>query len=195
MSDVKQSTNALKESGVAPLKSMYRTSEKAAFRTDGCNFCAPAPGGGSTKDRVLNADCVLDIVRGSLIFEKLSDFTTALTVIQAKEDIVIHRVKDRFSTPTNGGWRDCMVNLSFASDPDAVICEVQLIHQKLMLARKGMAGHSDYVMFRGAMEMTEAGEAAAQSGKTMSTQAEVTETKAGPPTSEVSILRGDNAQL
>ena len=70
--------------------------------------------------------------------------------------VEIRRIKDRFTSPTEGGWRDCMINISFVDDPDQHICEVQLIHTKLMLARKGMAGHNDYVTFRSAIELREA---------------------------------------
>ena len=49
-----------------------------------------------------------------------------------------------------------VLNITFDEDPDDVVCEVQLIHQKLMLARKGMAGHKDYVAFRSSVELLEA---------------------------------------
>ena len=49
-----------------------------------------------------------------------------------------------------------VLNISFDTDPGGVVCEVQLIHQKLMLARKGMAGHKDYVAYRSSVELQEA---------------------------------------
>ena len=53
-------------------------------------------------------------------------------------------------------WRDCLLNLSFDADPDQVVCELQLSHRKLMIARKSMAGHADYVLYRSAVELKEA---------------------------------------
>lgn len=54
-----------------------------------------------------------------------------------------------------------MVNIFFDDDPDQVICELQLIHHTLMLARKGMNGHNDYVTYRSGMELQQAVGAAA----------------------------------
>lgn len=49
-----------------------------------------------------------------------------------------------------------MVNVCFDDDPDHVICELQLIHHTLMLARKGMNGHNDYVTYRSGIELQQA---------------------------------------
>eukprot|EP00750_Incisomonas_marina_P011227 INCI16357.10.p2 GENE.INCI16357.10~~INCI16357.10.p2 ORF type:complete len:681 (-),score=132.13 INCI16357.10:51-2093(-) len=136
--DVKKRTNAMEGSDVGPLKSMYRAMEKAAFRDDGKQW---------------SADNVLDIVRGSLLFDRLEQFTLCLQVLEEYPGVTIARVKNRFQTPTDGGWRDCMVNVCFDDDPDHVICELQLIHHTLMLARKGMNGHNDYVTYRSGIEL------------------------------------------
>ena len=49
-----------------------------------------------------------------------------------------------------------MLNIAFVDSDSAHVCELQLIHTKLMLARKGMAGHNDYVAFRSAAELVAA---------------------------------------
>lgn len=95
-------------------------------------------------------------MRGALLFDDMKGLEKGLRAVVEFPGITVHRMKDRFSNPTSGGWRDCMLNVSFADDPNGVICEVQLIHNKLMLARKGMAGHNDYVAFRAALELQEA---------------------------------------
>lgn len=72
--DVKQRTNAMDGSEVGPLKSMYRAMEKTAFRDDGSQW---------------SADNVLDIVRGSLLFDQLEQFTLCLQV--RRERAPLHR--------------------------------------------------------------------------------------------------------
>lgn len=36
------------------------------------------------------------------------------------------RVKDRYTKPSAGGWRDCMINYVFKQDPHKHICELQV---------------------------------------------------------------------
>merc|ERR1712167_117034 len=127
--------------------------EKTAFRSDGKQW---------------NADCVLDVVRGSLLFDNMEDMATCLKMIDASKSVNIVRIKNRFAHPTDGGWRDCLLNITFVNQNDTtinndahkilpcVICEVQLIHRNLMLARKGMAGHNDYTTYRSGVELQEA---------------------------------------
>ena len=50
-------------------------------------------------------------------------------------------------------WRDFTLNLSFAADRNQIICELQLVHSKMNVARKAMAGHRDYVTYRSAVEL------------------------------------------
>lgn len=63
--DMRKRTGAMDGSDVGPLKSIYRAMEKTAFRTDGHQW---------------SANNVLDIVRGSLLFDKLEHFTACLQV-------------------------------------------------------------------------------------------------------------------
>ena len=53
-------------------------------------------------------------------------------------------------------WRDCLLNLSFCNDPNHIVCELQLSHRNMMVVRKTMAGHEDYVTYRSAIELREA---------------------------------------
>ena len=69
---------------------------------------------------------------------------------------LVLRIKDRFHNPTVGGWRDCLINVRFVDDPHSVVCELQLVHVKMMLIRKNLSGHADYVAYRTALELQEA---------------------------------------
>ena len=72
---------------------------------------------------------------------------------EASDVITILRLKDRFTQPTAGGWADCMVNFSFNDDQTSHVCELQIVHEQLMLARKGLGGHSIYSKGRAASEL------------------------------------------
>jgi len=195
MNSIMKSTAAMRGSGVGPLKNLYRSMEKCAFRPDGNNQW--------------DADCVLDVVRGALIFDNMASMLASFRKIQSHQGVVIHRCKDRFTTPTAGGWRDCMVNISFVSDPNHFICELQLIHSKLMLARQGMAGHNDYNTYRSAGELRDAvmyrrskqtaghGRRVTPGPKTKhgATAATSTHTNAKLPTSQVALHGGHQSHI
>jgi hypothetical protein len=46
--------------------------------------------------------------------------------VEDAPSIVVVRIKDRFCTPTSGGWADVMVNFYFASDPNKHVVELQV---------------------------------------------------------------------
>ena len=50
---------------------------------------------------------------------------------------------------------DCMINFFFADDPNKHVCEVQIVHQQLLTARKGLPGHIIYGRVRNATELLE----------------------------------------
>ena len=58
------------------------------------------------------------------------------------------------SQPSAGGWRDCMINFYFKTDPNQHICELQLAHSQMYTARKQFPGHAVYNKVRNAMEMS-----------------------------------------
>ena len=126
----------------APLKSMYRGMEKCAFRAD-------------TESR-WGADCVCDIVRGMIQNDSMASLLAVLTALDESPEVEVLRVKDRFTEPTSGGWRDAMVNFRMVADKNNHVCELQLVHKQLMLVRQEMGGHHEYNVFRGALELLEA---------------------------------------
>ena len=67
---------------------------------------------------------------------------------------VVVRVKDRFvANPTSSGWRDLMINFFFVDDPNRHVCEVQVVHSKMLVARQGLPGHAIYGRTRNALEV------------------------------------------
>ena len=75
--------------------------------------------------------------------------------------VKVVRIKDRFSKPSAGGWRDLMINFVVVSGSDdgvdAIrhVCEVQVAHEMMLTARKGLPGHEVYAVQRNAAEFIE----------------------------------------
>ena len=156
---------------VAPLKRPFRSLEKAAVRKgDGSgdvsgNRSGGGGGGGGQRDECGNVDCVLDVVRGQLVFHDLNMMLACLELLASAtsdpvgrrdakrrgwdaraagidQAIKIHRVKNRFAFPTSGGWADGLVSFSFDDENDdeeegggGHICELQLVHSQMMTVR------------------------------------------------------------
>jgi len=127
------------------LKATKRIVEKAALR--------PGEGRGRTER-------VCDVVRAMLVAKDMRTvgaIAEALRALQAEGLVEVRRVKDRFTQPSGGGWRDLMVNLVVLSDEGAVrhVCEVQVAHEMMLTARKGLPGHEVYAVQRNAAEFIE----------------------------------------
>ena len=129
------------------LKKASRIVEKAALRR--------GVGRGRT-------ECVCDVVRAMLV---ASDMATIAAIADAFFALVeagivaVVRIKDRFNSPSAGGWRDLMINfvVTGGSDSDATrhVCEVQIVHEMMLTARKGLPGHEIYAVVRNASELIE----------------------------------------
>jgi hypothetical protein len=78
-----------------------------------------------------------DLVRGSLVVENIAEVKTALDAL--KRDFEVTRIKDRFTNPTESGYRDMLVNVRLPNGSEA---EVQ-IHIPEMIAAKKL-GHKVY---------------------------------------------------
>ena len=107
------------------LKQIVRIVEKCALRPD-------KPG---------KAELVCDIVRDMFTvssMEQMAKVAVALLSRSEIGEIAIVRVKDRNAEPSAGGWRDIMINFVLVSDENAHVCEVQLVHKKMLLQRKEM---------------------------------------------------------
>jgi hypothetical protein len=125
------------------LKKTSRVIEKSALR--------PGEGRGLSK-------CVCDVVRAMLVATSMSvvaSIVRALWALHVADMIQVVRIKNRFRQPSAGGWRDLMVNFVIVGDATRHVCEVQVVHQMMLTARKGLPGHAIYGIVRNAMELIE----------------------------------------
>ena len=81
--------------------------------------------------------------------QKIADF---LQLMRESDEIEIIRFEDRFKQPALG-WRDAMIN--FCLKNSSHVCEVQIVHAKMLLQRKYMGGHHSYSHERNAAEIAE----------------------------------------
>jgi len=125
------------------LKKTSRVVEKSALR--------PGEGRGRSK-------WVCDVVRAMLVATSMSavgSIVRGLLALHEAGALKVVRIKDRFAQPSAGGWRDLMVNLVIVGDPTRHVCEVQVVHEMMLTARKGLPGHAIYGIVRSAMELIE----------------------------------------
>ena len=128
---------------VSGLKRCTRIVEKVQLR----------PGDGRGR-----SDRVCDVCRAMLIASDMAGvaaISNALIALSNDGVVTVRRIKDRFATPTAGGWRDLMVNVVIADDPRQHVCEVQISHEMMLTARKGLPGHAIYAIVRNASELIE----------------------------------------
>ena len=114
----------------------------------------PREDGGARKcgaDR--GAAKIFDIVRDMFEGDAMDDLVELLDLIAKSDEIEVVRVKDRFSNPSPGGWRDVMINYRVKGHRH--ICEVQIVHSKMLIARKELGGHDEYAAERSARELLE----------------------------------------
>merc|ERR1711934_1195506 len=123
----------------------------------------------------LDSKYLVDILRGSLECPDFTNIVFILDLLQLLDvdlgdsakaksqgwdldrfQIRIIKVKDRFSTPTSGGWADAMVNFCFAHGDDTHhVMELQLQHAQMLVVRKEGKAHDRYNSFRSAFELLE----------------------------------------
>lgn len=95
---------------------------------------------------------VLDVF-GCLI--NCTDYVSMAAVVKAfatkhnNGELQLTRVKDRWTYPSGGGWRDLMLNLVI----NGIVFEVQIVHTKMLAARKGLDAHKAYNQFRSFAEI------------------------------------------
>ena len=109
----------------------------------------------SARDRQ-DASRVYDCARAMIACSNMAAIDACLAAMVGTPGVCVDRVKDRFTTPSSGGWADAMVNFHFTDGAAAGhVCEVQLVHTKLLLARAGLGGHDAYGAFRATLELLE----------------------------------------
>ena len=91
-----------------------------------------------------------------IICRNMTLIAKILDAIMNLESIRVVRMKERFiQCPSAGGWRDCMLCFWVANEGIKHICEIQLVHNELLTARKGLPGHVIYNHARNAGELKE----------------------------------------
>ena len=97
-----------------------------------------------------------DVVRGMATCPSLGAVADVLNKLAVCHDIEPVRCKERFFTaPSQGGWRDCMVCFVIKDDVNRHVCELQITHREMLMARKGLPGHTVYNRVRNASELLE----------------------------------------
>ena len=89
------------------------------------------------EDYDYDASKVKDLLRGSITVERLSDVPKAIDEIKQKFDVT--KIKDRFTSPTEAGYRDVLMNVRM---PNGLEAEIQ-VHIPEMIAAKKL-GHPVY---------------------------------------------------
>merc|ERR1712032_1341513 len=123
------------------MKGIYRVLEKGVFKYN------DDPTG------ALDLGQVRDLVRGSIIDLTMLGLASIGAHILASDKVTVCRVKDRFNNPSAAGWTDMLVNFYFNDDPGKHVCELQLIHFKMLSQRTTQEGHGAYNVFRAASEL------------------------------------------
>jgi len=103
-----------------------------------------------------------------LVFTTMANMQKAVQALLECDKITVLRVKDRFGSPTAGGWRDLMMNYVMKGDRNEHVCEVQLCNEKLLVVRTQLGGHKEYAVLRSAVELLEVNAAAAAAAEAAS---------------------------
>ena len=112
------------------LKKLQRVVEKALLK----------PASDAT---VGETDSVLDVVRAMIVvkdFGVIAAIVEGLKALSDAELVEVLRLKNRFESPSAGGWRDLMINVVIVGDARQHVCEIQIVHEMMLTARKGLPG-------------------------------------------------------
>ena len=127
----------------ATMKGMYRVIEKALFK-----YNSEWNGG------EIDLSQVRDVVRGGISDKSMSGLARIAQFILDSNQVTVCRVKNRFANPSTQEWTDLMLNFYLNDDPWRHVCEVQLIHFKMLSQRVHNEGHGAYNIYRAASELS-----------------------------------------
>lgn len=125
---IAKSTGALGQL-LAPVKGMKRAVEK--MYTDADN-----------ESREMDPADVKDLLRSTIVVRSQDDVSAAIAAVKAGFDVV--RIKDRFTSPMNTGYRDVLINVKM---PNGILAEIQ-INIPEMLSAKENHGHKLFEVSR-----------------------------------------------
>ena len=134
----------------APLKKLVRILEKLCFLPQSRDALD------SGQVSVLDAGGMLDIVRGMFLCSTMQHAGEVLNELRRLTECkIIHleRSKNRFASPSSGGWMDCLVNIRMPGN--GLVCEVQIVHCQLLTIRSELGAHHSYATYRAGAEVLE----------------------------------------
>jgi hypothetical protein len=136
VNDHDQSGDAsLVEANIAPIKALPRVIEKAVLRP--------------------HSGAAWDMIRSQIVCNNCQQIAAVLTRLEERHhknvDIKVCQVNDRFKNPA-AGWADVSLYLSFPKLSD-LVCEVQVVHNNLLVAREELGAHDQYADTRFASEL------------------------------------------
>eukprot|EP00937_MAST-01D_sp_MAST-1D-sp2_P005568 g5568.t1 len=103
-----------------PLKHLYRCMEKMCLKEGTHRY---------------EAESVCDMVRCIVECADCGLMSRVLAAIIDCRELVVMRVKDRANHLTSMMWQDVMVNVALADDANTHVCEIQIVHHKMLVAR------------------------------------------------------------
>jgi hypothetical protein len=151
------------------LKHLYRCMEKMCLK------------GGADRYTSVN---ICDIDRCIIECDDCGGLSALLQALLTCPAVRVIRVKDRANHITSMNWMDVMDNLVLNADEYEHVCEIQVVHSKMYLARKGLGGHGPYGQVRAASEILEVRKKQAGHSSRRHHSARDTKAKAGAPGEE-----------
>jgi len=130
----------------AKCKSFVRMVEKVMFESD--------------SNKRGRYECLKDISRATIVCESMGVVLRVLAVFLCLDragQLTVVSGKNRFANPTSGGWADIMLSILLPTQErgPSHICEIQVVHKRMLVVRTHLGAHSDYANFRAALELTE----------------------------------------
>lgn len=161
-------------------KALYRMAEKALLK--GARSVANGGDGTVQESNVLECSHICDVVGCLVVCEDFRSMREAIEKLkgQTEQDVIVCEVKERWTGSSDGGWRDLICIL--AVGPQRIMCEVQVVHAKVLVARQGLDAHKAYAKYRSYFELLNfAGLLGSRSGGSAAVPAPIL--NAGGPTS------------
>merc|ERR1719272_1133891 len=97
-------------------------------KSNGGNGVLPDP-------EALDCSKICDVVGCLVECDNFQSMREVVTRLKDQSDVEIYEVKDRWGSASDGGWRDLICIIAIG--PEKVLCEVQVVHRKMLIARKG----------------------------------------------------------
>eukprot|EP00729_Bicosta_minor_P006417 gene6417-2760_t len=132
-------------------KALYRMAEKALLK--GVKSAANGGDGTVQESNVLDCSDICDVVGCLVVCEDFRSMREAVEKLkeQTEQDVIVCEVKERWTSSSDGGWRDLICIL--AVGPQRIMCEVQVVHATMLVVRKRLDAHKAYAKYRSYFEL------------------------------------------